>query len=101
MWRWASASTHSKIIQRGFGAWYSRLTDREWPRARAHGTKMVQVWDVQMEGGCCQHTPEGHSEMVSSVVFSPDGSRAVWGSFDTTVRVWDVQTGEYQHTLRL
>jgi WD domain, G-beta repeat len=33
------------------------------------------------------------------VVFSPDGSRVASGSYDNTVRVWDVQTGQCQHTL--
>jgi WD40 repeat protein len=55
------------------------------------------LWDVQT--GQCQHTLEGHSGSVGSVVFSPDGSRAASGSADSMVRVWDVQTGQCQHTL--
>ena len=35
----------------------------------------------------------GHSDYVSSVVFSPDGSRVITGSRDNTVRSWDVATG--------
>jgi WD40 repeat protein len=35
----------------------------------------------------------GHKNLVSSVRFSPDGCRLVSGSWDGTVRVWDVQTG--------
>ena len=36
---------------------------------------------------------EGHADSVSVVVFSPDGRRALSGSTDGTVRLWDVATG--------
>ncbi|EMD36386.1 hypothetical protein CERSUDRAFT_115389 [Gelatoporia subvermispora B] len=35
---------------------------------------------------------EGHTETVYCVTFTPNGSRLVSGSFDNTVRVWDVKT---------
>jgi WD40 repeat protein len=59
--------------------------------------KIVRVWSVQT--GQCEHTLEGHSGRVWSVVFSPDGSRVASGLNDKTVRVWDVQTGQCEHTL--
>jgi WD40 repeat protein len=34
-----------------------------------------------------------HDGAVTSVAFSPDGTRIVSGSIDTTERVWDVATG--------
>ena len=37
---------------------------------------------------------EGHTDLVTSVSFSPDGKRIVSGSHDMTIRVWDVQTGD-------
>jgi len=42
---------------------------------------------------------EGHTDSVSSVSLSPDGRRAVSGSRDMTLRVWDVQTGACLRTL--
>jgi WD40 repeat protein len=42
---------------------------------------------------------EGHSSGVYSVVFSPDGQTVASGSHDTTIRVWDVGTGEVKAKL--
>jgi len=35
----------------------------------------------------------GHTHWVKSVAFSPDGTSLVSGSFDKTIKLWDVQTG--------
>jgi WD40 repeat protein len=35
----------------------------------------------------------GHDNLVASAAFSPDGSRIVSASFDSTARVWDAATG--------
>lgn len=35
---------------------------------------------------------QGHSRPVLSVSFSPDGKRIVSGSFDRTVKVWDISS---------
>ena len=31
-----------------------------------------------------------HSEAVASVAFSPDGTKIVSGSYDETIKVWDL-----------
>ena len=36
---------------------------------------------------------EGHKDVINSIAFSPDGERLVSGSFDTSIRLWDVETG--------
>ena len=41
----------------------------------------------------------GHSDKVSSVWFSPDGSRIVSGSYDKTVRIWNPVTGACEVTM--
>ncbi|KAB8238710.1 WD40-repeat-containing domain protein [Aspergillus alliaceus] len=41
----------------------------------------------------------GHSYWVNTVAFSPDGSTLASGSADTTIKVWDVNTGKELQTL--
>ena len=41
----------------------------------------------------------GHTEAVSGVSFSPNGSTLASGSWDYTVRLWDANTGAHLHTL--
>lgn len=36
----------------------------------------------------------GHSSLVSSMAFSADGARVLSGSLDTTVRIWNPETGQ-------
>ncbi|KAK3816260.1 MAG: WD40-repeat-containing domain protein [Benniella sp.] len=38
-------------------------------------------------------TLRGHSGLVTSVVYSPDGDRIASASVDATIRLWDVRTG--------
>ncbi len=37
---------------------------------------------------------EGHSNTVTSVAFSPDSTKLASGAWDSTVRIWDVSSGE-------
>ncbi|PCJ83376.1 MAG: hypothetical protein COA57_11395 [Flavobacteriales bacterium] len=36
----------------------------------------------------------GHTEVINSVCFSPDGKYALSGSLDKTLKLWEVATGE-------
>ena len=45
-------------------------------------------------------TLRGHTDIVRSVAYSPDGSIIATGSWDDTIRLWDGLTGEYKKTLR-
>jgi hypothetical protein len=49
------------------------------------------VWDTAT--GACLHTLNGHSDLVMSVCFSPDGQRIVSSSRDQSARLWDVASG--------
>jgi hypothetical protein len=58
----------------------------------------VKVWDTYT--GQELHTLKGHTSVVTSVAFSPDGTRLASGSKDSTVKVWDTYTGQELHTLK-
>ena len=45
------------------------------------------------------YASSGHSDSVSSVAFSPDGTKVVSGSGDRTVKIWNVESGDVLHTL--
>ena len=44
-------------------------------------------------------TLEGHTWRVEALALTPDGTRLVSASADTTLRVWDIQSGRSLHTL--
>ena len=44
------------------------------------------------------HT-DGFFDAVTSVAFSPDGQTLASGSWDETIRLWDVATGQHKKTL--
>ena len=60
-------------------------------------TGTVRLWDRATENTV--YTFEGHTELVTSVAFSPNGQCIVSGSHDTTVRLWDVASGATLCTL--
>ena len=39
-------------------------------------------------------TLKGHDLLVSSVAFSPDGKTLASGSWDTTIKLWEVAPGK-------
>ena len=44
---------------------------------------------------------QGHSDRVTGVAFSPDGAMIASSSWDNSVRVWEVASGECRATLQV
>lgn len=44
-------------------------------------------------------SPQGHSSFISAIVVTPDGKRCISGSHDSTLRVWNLETGQCIRTL--
>ncbi|SCO92739.1 related to WD40-repeat protein (notchless protein) [Fusarium oxysporum] len=55
---------------------------------------------VALDWNAVLQTLEGHTDQVTSVAFSKDGNHIASGSYDHTVKIWDVATGEEEGTLK-
>ncbi|MFD7428196.1 trypsin-like peptidase domain-containing protein [Streptomyces sp. NPDC059818] len=58
---------------------------------------VVQLWDTTT--GKSQGALAGHTGLVTSLAFSPDGETLATGSEDATAQLWDVATQEARHKL--
>lgn len=64
------------------------LTDHKESIASAGRDTDVRIWDAQT--GAHLRTLKGHSRMVYTVTFSPDGKTLASGSRDGTLLLWDL-----------
>ncbi|KAJ6096484.1 hypothetical protein N7486_007230 [Penicillium sp. IBT 16267x] len=58
----------------------------------------LKLWDPS---GKLQHTLKGHTEQVSDIDFSPDGTILASVSGDGRYMLWDTTTGELRHNLNI
>ncbi len=52
---------------------------------------VIRLWDSA--SGELVRELKGHNDVIYSLIFSPDGRSVISGSWDATLRVWDVSTG--------
>ena len=71
--------------------WRSVRTARRWPRGVPTPRSSCGTWRRARS----MATLKGHIERrVSAVAFSPDGKTLASGSYDKTIKLWDVATGK-------
>ncbi len=70
--------------------------DPVWGGNRQSGE--ATVWDAATGEKCL--ALKGHTGLVTSVAFSPDGTRIATGSWDQTAKTWDAATGRELFSLK-
>jgi WD40 repeat protein len=58
---------------------------------------VIRIWDSR--SGSLLYTLPGHSNFVSAVTFSLDGSTLISSSLDGTIKLWNTQTFQTQFTI--
>jgi len=84
----------------GHGDWVTQIaTTPQYPDMilSASRDKTLIMWKLTREEtnyGVPQRALHGHGHFVSDVVMSSDGQFALSGSWDSTLRLWDLSTGQ-------
>jgi len=68
--------------------------------SRSRDASISTVFLREAASGQIIQTLAGHTADVVAIAFSPDGHRLATGSFDRTVKLWDIHTGQEVLTLR-
>lgn len=55
----------------------------------------IKVWDLKID----TRPFTSHEGWVSAITVTPDGCHAISGSWDQTLKIWDLQTGQEMRTL--
>ena len=62
--------------------------------------KAVDASCFEITGFILDKTLTGHSDSARSVAISPDGKTLASGSYDKTIKLWNLETGQLEHTFR-
>ena len=65
-----------------------------------HDGSAIRLMDLQGPADAPVRLLQGHTNVVLSLAFSPDGGRLLSGSGDNTARLWDVESGKALAVLR-
>ena len=75
------------------------LRQRALPLEASAENALDDAWRKWSSGWGERKLLAGHTDVVTSVFFSPDGARVLTGSADNTARLWDAATGKMVATL--
>ena len=63
----------------------------------AHSDSKLRIWNHSSHE--CQRTLSGHETQVSAVDIDPDGNIITSGSYDATIKLWQMNNGCLIRTL--
>ncbi len=58
-----------------------------------------EIREYKVSDGTILRTLHGHHDAILSIALSPDGRLLATGSYDQTIRIWDLETGTERRTL--
>lgn len=58
----------------------------------------INLWTLRHDEGTCHHSFREHKGIVSCIKLSADERSFVSGSWDKTIKIWDLNNGETIHT---
>ena len=96
----ASDSVILKGVLKGHSGWVTAIatpTDNNNFIVSSSRDKSVMVWSLSFgaeEVGRAQRALKGHNHFVQDVTLSSDGLYALSASWDKTLRLWNLKTGE-------
>lgn len=78
------------------GRWVATAAIGARPHTDLTRSTTAWIWGVDSKSGSSQlhRSLQGHADRVCAAAFNPRSTRVATGSLDSTIRIWDVQTGE-------
>ncbi|KAK4766097.1 hypothetical protein SAY87_007739 [Trapa incisa] len=98
IWSSASLSLLHRLIGHSEG-----INDLAWSESHyicsASDDYTLRIWSARPPFDCLK-TLKGHTDVVFCVNFNPQSNLIVSGSFDETIRIWEVKTGRCLNVIR-
>jgi hypothetical protein len=89
-----------QLIGRLPGSWIPDIDALRIQASEHKGFPWLRPLKPSLTSTSLFRTLQGHTESVRAVAVTPDGRHVVSGSYDNTLRVWDLATGETKTRLQ-